>query len=543
MDTERAVTSRMRRWLAVASAAATLFAGSALTVPAAANGCPSLPFGGGAGTSSDPYRIRTATDLRNVAASATCWGYSYALIASIDVSGSPWTPIGTSSNPFTGSLDGGGFTVSGMSISGSAAQQGLFGVLRGTSSDNAVVRDLRVVSATITGTSQVGVLAGLAEFTRLQGVSASGSVSGTTQVGGLIGQLGGTARGSTLTNATSSVAVTATGTDAGGLVGMIDSGSSVSSSSASGAVNGTTVVGGLVGIAAGGISTSSASGNVTGSLGSVGGLVGRSTSTITASSASGAVSAGGTGAGGLVGASIGSITESSASGSVTAAGQSSVGGLVGSFNSSGDVVRSFATGSVSGGSDVGGLIGLLTQSSVADSYATGTVTGTSNIGGLVGFADISSLGGVVRSYATGAVTATGSPVGGLVADGRAASVTSSYWATDLSGQASSPGGGAGRTSTQLRDIATFAGWSITAEVSGSSTWGICAGANDGTPFLQWSAMAGACSQVGGPPPWLQAYGRLAANDPCEPGWLPSWERWMHAGNGGFTCVRTVPSLG
>lgn len=44
--------------------------------------------------------------------------------------------------------------------------------------------------------------------------------------------------------------------------------------------------------------------------------------------------------------------------------------------------------------------------------------------------------------------------------------------------------------------------------------------------------------AGGPPPWLQAYGR-AAGATCDAGWNPSWAQWPNNNTGGFVCVRTI----
>lgn len=130
----------------------------------------------------------------------------------------------------------------------------------------------------------------------------------------------------------------------GGLVGTASL-SSISNSSASGNVTGLTQVGGLVGSNSGSISDVSATGNVTATSprGEVGGLVGRNSGAIDRAFASGDVS-GGRYAGALVGANvdtvqntgtlIGSVTNSSAIGSVSG------GGLIGqNFGSRGTIAN------------------------------------------------------------------------------------------------------------------------------------------------------------------------------------------------------------
>ena len=159
------------------------------------------------------------------------------------------------------------------------------------------------------------------------------------------------------------------------------------------------------------------------------------------------------------------MRDSFATGNVMGLGSStdkSLGGLVGRFQNShstpgaGLLTRSYATGAVSlasaltfsSGTDVyaGGLVGTLSgysasSTTLTDSYATGAVTltagslGRLRAGGLVGNAS----GAITNSYSIGAVSATGGStaavMGGLVAQRNTSVVTSSFWATDTSGQA------------------------------------------------------------------------------------------------------------
>lgn len=45
------------------------------------------------------------------------------------------------------------------------------------------------------------------------------------------------------------------------------------------------------------------------------------------------------------------------------------------------------------------------------------------------------------------------------------------------------------------------------------------------------------------PAWVQAYGRASADAACAEGWSPSWAQWPNGNTGGWTCDRTVPSVG
>ena len=57
---------------------------------------------------------------------------------------------------------------------------------------------------------------------------------------------------------------------------------------------------------------------------------------------------------------------------------------------------------------------------------------------------------IIRSYSIGSVTGGGTNVGGLLGRNNTGSVTVSFWNTETSGQTSSPGGGTGKTTTQLQ---------------------------------------------------------------------------------------------
>ena len=163
-------------------------------------------------------------------------------------------------------------------------------------------------------------------------------------------------------------------------------------------------------------------------------------------------------AGGLAGMIYGgTVNECYVTGSV--AGTDSVGGLAG-WIYGGTVSKCYATASVTGNNTVGGLAGgIESGSTVSGCYATGLVTGNSTVGGLVGSCnDWNST--VSGCYAAGQVTGSG-PIGGLVGYLGGGSVSFSYWDTNTTGQATSAGGGFGKTTTQMKQQATFVGWNFT----------------------------------------------------------------------------------
>ena len=66
---------------------------------------------GGSGTAADPYIIQTAAELQSIQNNLAAY---YRLANDIDLSGVTWTPIGSSSTPFIGVLDGNGYSISGL---------------------------------------------------------------------------------------------------------------------------------------------------------------------------------------------------------------------------------------------------------------------------------------------------------------------------------------------------------------------------------------------------------------------------------------------
>jgi hypothetical protein len=243
----------------------------------------------------------------------------YGELASIAANqGKGWQPIGTSVDPFVGSLDGQGYEISDMFVNRpDESLVGLFGAV----DEAGVIQNIKVVNADVTGEWAVGGLVG-ENWGDVHKSYSGGAVSGADCVGGLVG---GNAGG--VSNSYSTASVTGHW-DVGGLVGCSDSRGSVTNSYSVGDVTGEWAVGGLMG-------------------GNLGGTVAKSY-------AAGSV-IGDDYVGGLVGDNQGSVSNSYSIGSVT--GEWYVGGLVGDNDSLGIVSNSYATGSVIGQSFVGGLVG------------------------------------------------------------------------------------------------------------------------------------------------------------------------------------------
>ena len=172
-----------------------------------------------------------------------------------------WTPIGNSSQPFTGTLDGDGHSVSGIYINSEADNQGLVGVL---GSDGAL-QNLGVKASYIKGVHSVGGLCGRNDGT-VTNCYNTGSVEGYSNVGGLCGWNDGT-----VTNCYNTGSVESN-YSVGGLCGQ--NSATVTNCYNSGSVEGNYDVGGVCGRNDGNVSNCYNTGSVEGNY-SVGGVCGR----------------------------------------------------------------------------------------------------------------------------------------------------------------------------------------------------------------------------------------------------------------------------
>jgi len=251
-----------------------------------------LIFSGGTGEPNDPYQLGMGDQLVCLADSPDLLNKAFLLVNDIDLDPNQWgkTAFRRAVIPvFSGSFDGGGHVISHLVIQG-GQNLGLFGSLTG----GAEVRDVGVVDANITGSAgYVGGLVGYNSGTITNSYS-TGSVRGTTSVGGLVGMnYEGSIVASYGSGSTSGIE------GVGGLVGWNFGGSIVASYS-SGSAQGDRAVGGLAGINYDSVVMSYSSGSVS-STDSVGGLVGRNSGRIVTSYSSGLVSRVGQLVGGLVG--------------------------------------------------------------------------------------------------------------------------------------------------------------------------------------------------------------------------------------------------
>ncbi|QDY70936.1 MBG domain-containing protein [Qingshengfaniella alkalisoli] len=411
---------------------------------------------GGSGTLADPYLLTDIYGLQGIESSDSFLAQHYALTGDIDASGtSGWvesdvevglqqvgfdsigeyTSVGDggfSERLFTGSLDGRGYAIDGLSVGGLDSDYvGLFAA----TGPGAVIADVELTDVSVRG-ENAGALIGW-NLGTVSDASSSGNVIGAGDVGGLVGFNEGTVERSF--SAADVSASDESGSNfgffGGGLVGY-NSGR-VEHAYATGDVSVldepvsdfSFFAGGLVGYNGGGVEHAYATGNVTASVEAW------------------------VYAGGLVGLNSGEIVSARASGPVDAFGDpyAAVGGLVG--ENYGSITRAYATGAVDA--------------------AVGGEFGFANVGGLVGY----NAGPISQTYSTGTASVFGvrSAVGGLVGfnseEGSSengeggGTVEASFWDVQTSGLTSSDGG-VGLTTAQFLNRSAFmsqaeaAGWSF-----------------------------------------------------------------------------------
>ena len=150
-------------------------------------------------------------DAQNTAASAV-------LTANITIpEGQTWTPIGTSSNPYTGTFDGAGNTIEDLKIEGGSAQyQGFVGYLGAGAIQNLTLGE----SCSVTGGKYSGGVCGWNDAGAITGCTNKGAVNGSDRDTG--GICGSARKGSAIQNCTNTGTVTGDTQNTGGVCGYSD---------------------------------------------------------------------------------------------------------------------------------------------------------------------------------------------------------------------------------------------------------------------------------------------------------------------------------
>ena len=426
------------------------------------------------------YAAAFPNPAANMGCPATCQGYELAANLTFDTNGDAvvdgadgplawndgagWTPIGSTTAPFSGQFQGNDYTISRLFIDNRDLWEvGLFGVNSGE------IRQVALTEVRVSGVvadKYIGGLAGSNNRGAVYDSYVTGQVTAdgnNPAVGGLVGYNN---RGAIYRSYTDA-AVTSAGykTRIGGLVGENNRGT-IAQSYARGEVS------------------------VANRASGAGGLVGyNNRGVILTSSASGDVSGGRAGEnfrmGGLVGKSIyGLIAETYATGAVTGEGGSVVaGGLAGSVDWA--ILRAcYASGAVAAiGSDqatVGGLVGAYRGRGGGDGfieacYARGPVSHAAPAAAIAG------AGGLIGVFSGGDDDDASN------SSGDDSIVRNSYWDTETSGQADSAAG-TGKTSAELTEPGDYTGiygdWNLHLDADGIVDFPWHFGATDEYPELR-----------------------------------------------------------
>jgi hypothetical protein len=410
-----------------------------------------------------------------------------------------WQPIGTSSDPFTGSFDGQGYEISGLFINRPDEDEvGLFGCI----GEAGVVNDVEVVNAAVTGNKYVAGMVGN-NLGTLSNCYFSGSINGDQCLGGLAGLNVGIISNSHY-NYSEVVINTANMITIGALFAddfqqwlaagkFLDVGQRLPQEDGHYLVNDVSDfkellafgqdsqpkfrltsnldLGGeanfyvpyLAGEFDGNghkILNLTLNSDSTSQLGLFGYLA--PGGKVTQLGVENVDVAGACVVGGLVGGNNGIVSDSYCSGNV--AGDDCVGGTIG-HNWNGSVSNSYSTGSVAGETDVGGLVGI-NGGALTNCHSTSSITGWDSAGGLAG----ANKGDLANSYSSGSVTAYYS-VGSLVGTNEG-SLSNSYSTGSVNGWYS-VGGLVGANSETLSNSYSVA------SVTGKSDVGGLVGTNRG----------------------------------------------------------------
>lgn len=228
-------------------------------------GPPALPGPPEPPTPPEQRCLETAAELQAIDLDG-----DYQLCADIDARGiDGWQPIGDANDPFTGSLDGNGHTIVGLTVeadtrSGPVALFGhITGLVRNIELRDVTIRNPKIGSSETEGTGGAATVAGTNAGT-IRDVSASGTVRGTGTVGGIVARQSAQGR---LSNAESSVDVRVDGESGvvGGAIAANDG--TISGATVTGAVTvtgtATRAAGGIAGLNRGEIRNSTSDGTVT----------------------------------------------------------------------------------------------------------------------------------------------------------------------------------------------------------------------------------------------------------------------------------------
>lgn len=411
----------------------------------------------GTGTAISPYELYTKAQLKDIgtngcgtSASTACSAY-FKIMQNIDLNNEAYSPIGSTANPYTGSFDGNGKTISNLNIN--LATTNCVGLVGDSTGSTGSIYNLTLTGVTIVGQNNVGAVLGCGAADIVNVSASNGTVTGVTYVGGAIGN----SSGGTHATVYAFLTISATGGVGGGLLGGCTS-CGVTSGTAQGNVSGTSNLGGVIGIASSAtFSNSSGQGRVSSSTASatkIGGFVGDAAGTT-------------------------SISKCTSTGDVTAANSTSrVGGFAGNMEGTATFTNVYTSSFVRGSADVGGLVGY-SRGTIShatfvgrvegDGYQVGGICGDLYTGGVIQFSSVrgtiyggngNSVGGISgRAYGStihhtifdGDVYGSSDATGGLVGFNAGSSIYSNYTKASVIGN-SAVGGILGINNSSSSDV-------------------------------------------------------------------------------------------
>lgn len=132
------------------------------------------------------YTVTSAEGLMNVAelVNGGKTDINITLDTDLDLTGKEWTPIGNYEKQYTGTFDGNGKTITGLTFNQPETNNvGLIGNL----GENGMVQDVKLDKVNIKANNNVGGIVGTNKGGSIIGCSVSGDISGVRQVGGVMG--------------------------------------------------------------------------------------------------------------------------------------------------------------------------------------------------------------------------------------------------------------------------------------------------------------------------------------------------------------------
>lgn len=364
--------------------------------------------GSGSGTESDPYLILNPIQLNQMRNFLNKEEVYFKMMADVDLTEfledenptQGWQPVGTSSAPFKGVLDGNGKTISGFWINRNNSDDvGFFGY-----TSFAAIKNLTLIGSYVIGKDNIGLLSGTSDKTEFTKLRISGNVSGNNKTGGLVG----VGRGVAVSDVTGEFDIIGK-QNVGGLVGYcifypnnyFDS--QFTNCYLSGkSISGTDYVGGICGSNYYGyIEKCIVSIDIIGND-YVGGICGYKTSSVNFCGYKGNIE-GRSYVGGICGQydyfNSRQLSNSFVLGNIKALGDN-VGGIIGHINGVGyHLFNNYFSGEISAKEKIGGIVGYsYGEVEIKHCYTYASLAGTNTIGGICGLAQGSNSYKVGSSY-------------------------------------------------------------------------------------------------------------------------------------------------